>query len=224
MSKPCLICSLPIEGGELLLNRDWHSACEKCHYCQESMQGGHDQIKKCLADKIPVSHSFCFEQACLSDLRKKACVEAQHISILNDLMTRKNWEPAAGQETQDQLHSMLVKMQECCANISYVLSCVRDKVGVQKAETYRQESKEKREKEKREKIESETEKLEKQARSEMFANERKNPTLRAARKSIQSLLDIGWKFDMALEWTCKQMQLDLTEMKKQLAGSDLPIQ
>lgn len=187
MSKPCAICQKPIEGGELLLNRDWHFDCEKCHYCHESMSGGGEQIAKCLEQKIPISHTFCHEQHCLADLRKKALVEYEHIGVLNDLMTRRNWEPAAGQETQDQLHAMLVKMQECCANISYVLSCVRDKVGVQKAESYRQESKEKREKERAAKIESEAEKLEREKRSAMFAAERENPQLRANRKAAESI-------------------------------------
>lgn len=207
MPKLCLICSQPIDGAEMLLNRDWHFACEKCHYCQEPMTGGFDQITKCLHDKIPVSHTFCFEQAATTELRQKAAVEAKHLLALNELMTRKVWEPAATQETQDYLHDLLIKMQECCANISYVLTCVRDKNTVVQTEKYRQEEKIKRDIAKTRATETETEKLERQARTQMFAKERENPQLRNMRKSIEAFKALGIDEASATAMVRKQMGL-----------------
>lgn len=207
MPKLCAICSQPIDGNELLLNRDWHFDCEKCAYCNESMSGGHDQIRKCLESKIPVSHSFCFEQAKTVEIRQKFAIDFSHLLALNSAMTRHNWEPAAGQETQDYLHECLIKMQEFCANISYVLTCVRDKNTVVQTEKYRQEEKVKRDIAKHKAAETEAEKIERQKKTEMFAKERENPQLRAMRKSIEAFMKLGIAEDVATEMVRKQMRL-----------------
>lgn len=203
----CEICSAPLEAGEILLNRRWHFVCEKCHYCGISMQGGHDQIVACLSQHIPVSHTTCFEAAKSAELRQKFAVDISHLIACNSAMTRTNWEPAASKETQDYLHDILVRMEEFCANIHYVLTCVRDKNTVRDVEKYRQEEKQKRSIEKAKAAETEAEKLEREKRSAMFAAERSNPQLRNMRKSIEAFVKIGFDEKTATAMVRKQMGL-----------------
>lgn len=151
------------------------------------MSGGNEQIAACLQKGIPVSHTWCFEQAMSADIRKRHEIDSKHIIWLNEVMIRRNWEPTGDQDTADYLHAHLVKVTEYCANIHEVLQYVKDKVKIQNTEKYRYEEGERRKVEKAKKIESEAEKLDRQQRSAMFAAERENPQLRANRKAAESI-------------------------------------
>lgn len=201
-TRICEICQQEIPEPEASLSRRWHFDCEKCTYCQESMSGGLDRISECLTKKIPVSHTHCREISLRSDLRQKMGVTFEHIDLLNRDMNETKISMIfddVATNSLDTLHKYLVDCQTLAANISWILTCVRDRVKVVKEVEFRHETAEKVKAERRVKADEEK-------RKQQLAAERSDPRIRDHRKSVEALTKLGITPELAEKMVTEQEQ------------------
>lgn len=195
----CAICHQPLSDGELSLSRRWHFDCQRCAICGSDLPN-FAQIEKCLDAQRPVSHDTCHKTQLFQDFKHKVLpLRQEHIFALNEEILQ--FYPAVEPTSTDisLLYDCLMKLQETATNISWALGLTKDKLRISEIQNFNHQQKEKQKIERAHAVETETEKLGKQAKAEMFKAERENPQLRARRKAIEAYTALGIPEAQAIE-------------------------
>jgi hypothetical protein len=191
MSNPtCLVCGNPLPDLETSLHRSWCYACAKCQICNaEGLD--EDIITRALANGEPIAHTGCRDAKALRDLKDITIpLRVEQIDLLNREITSQ-WRIEPLIADVDYLRSVVVKLQECAANVSMVLGRTKEKISVREAQDYRIKTKAEREAERTASRAKETEKIEKANHSAQLEAERKDPALRLRRKQLEAFLNMG---------------------------------
>lgn len=210
----CIVCEQP-------LAEDWSSApihfdsCDKCIYCNETVQFSDIQKLAQLRagvpsnDKFSVYHPYCKSEALERDFKQRTVVITQeHLDMLNsaNLMFKANLHLSVESNQQEaEIRSrewifqmsleekfiVLRRMEAVTAMLSIALSKDKQKIQVKLDELKRVGLKDLQQAEER--IEIEKERIAKRKREEM----KLSPAARAREKSITAMMAIGMTREMA---------------------------
>jgi hypothetical protein len=182
----CPICHLPLGPIEINLNRRWHFDCQVCTICKQQISP--DIIEKSITDGRAIAHPVCSEVQTIAELKthKIPATIAYLESVNNEILILKHdMNPTTGDISL--ISEMLTKMQETCANVSWMLKLERDKISIQASQEYSDKVKAERKVKAAQSQKAAIEDAEKQAKQALRKLEKENPALKAYNETIKSL-------------------------------------
>lgn len=188
---PCAICQQPMSADELNLNRHYHFDCEVCTVCGQSMSGANTQIQNCIDHGSAVGHTVCLERGAIADLRNKIVpITREAVQNLNNQILTMRYSVTPPTSDITLLSGILQDLQECAANVSWVLKLTKDKIKIDEIREYDTVVKERKSVERKAKAIVAVKEQATAERSAMLQAERVNPWLRARRKSVEAVISI----------------------------------